>query len=183
MKYTYLDIINAFIFSTRTFRLALIALASAVLIACGGGGGGGGGSSDSATSAPVSTQPDAEDSEAREIIEDAETSMDIQVPQGFMFSDYQDITFNISASSSDGNPITDTAISVYKVPSGITEWQDDYMTDAELILKGRLDDMGEYSKTLEVPGDVAKVLVRLAYIGMENYQLVDVENGMVNYSF
>ena len=182
MKYTYLDLMKTVFTSIRAFRLTLVALLSTTLIACGGGGGGGG-SSDSATSAPVSAQPDADDSEAREIIEDAETSMDIQVPQGFMFSDYQDITFNISASSSDGNPITDTAISVYKVPSSITEWQDDYMTDAELILKGRLDDMGEYSKTLEVPGDVAKVLVRLSYIGIENFQLVGVENGMVNYNF
>lgn len=181
MKFTYLDIMSALIFSQKTLRFTLIALASIALMACGGGGG----SSDKASSSPVAAQPnpDSDNTPPRQIVEDAETSMDIQVPQGFTFSDHQHITFTISAMSPEGNPIADTAITIYKVPNSIDEWQDDYMADAELILKGRLNDLGVYSKTLEVPGDVNKVLVRLAYIGMENFQLVEVQHGSVNHQF
>ena len=65
----------------------------------------------------------------------------------------------------------------------VEEWTDEHLDKAELILRGKSDDLGHFGRQLELPGRVSQVLLALSHIGIENKVLVPIEDGEVTYLF
>lgn len=157
-------------------------VASVVFSLAGCGGGGGGGGFESAPPAPETTQIQ-EEPVVETINEEAETSRDLRVASDFMFSNYQAVELDLSAQDPNGNILANKQLAVYSVPSDVETWTDEDQSKAELLLKGRSDDMGNFERTIEVPGHISQLLVQLSYIGMENKVLVPITEGKVTYLF
>lgn len=111
------------------------------------------------------------------VISDVATgSAALNVPEQFVFTDYQEVTLTIAALKQTGAPIVRAGISVYQVPSTLTHWSDEHFASAELIAKGITDSEGNWSITLELPNSTEQVLFSLNYIGIDNKALVQIDN-------
>lgn len=111
------------------------------------------------------------------IITDTATgSATLNVPEQFVFTDYQEVTLSIEALKQTGAPINRAGISVYQVPSTLTHWSDEHFASAELVAKGITNSQGNWSITLELPNSTEQLLFSLNYIGIDNKALVQIEN-------
>lgn len=110
-------------------------------------------------------------------------SLALKVPKSFNFSDTQTISINISAMASDGYPIAYKKLSIYKVPDTISQWNDEQLQQAELIMNAKTNDQGVWQHQLEIANNVSQVLIVLSYIGIENKVLVPIHQQQVNYQF
>jgi LruC domain-containing protein len=98
----------------------------------------------------------------------------ISIPAGFDFSTTKTVTFNLSATNRDQDPIP---FVVYKI------YDNNPQKDGALLQTVRLDEQGSTSLNMDLPSYLDQLWVTSGFIGVEPVAIVPVTGSQVNYDF
>jgi len=169
---------------------AILTLYCCLSIGCGGG------SSTSASSAPTGAStaanitatleptptptsavktPSYTPSQER-LTGEATDSTELYIEESFNFDSTKTLVLRITGTDLSGSPAAHTRIKVKQVDALVSSWDNPQLSEAALLTTGTTNDSGEFIRTLEVAGDVEKLLLEISLLGVENRALVALTN-------
>ena len=103
---------------------------------------------------------------------DAKRSLEIDVPEGFMFTSHREMNLDISVADTDGSPLSGIIIRVQAIPA---DDQDQDMKP-ETIFIGRTNESGWLTSEVDFPHYVKKVRIVASSLGFEGQREIDLTN-------
>lgn len=98
----------------------------------------------------------------------------MELPSGFDFSTTKKVTFNLSATNRDDNPIP---FVVYKI------YDNNPLKGGELLQTVRLNEQGTATTFIDIPGYLEELWVRSDYIGVEPVAIIPLTGTQATYAY
>lgn len=106
----------------------------------------------------------------------ATSSTELFVDPNFTFNSHKVVNFDIGVTDVNNKPMSNMMLSISLIDNDIVEYDDPRLQEKSFIAKVNTNNNGQVYLSIELPIRVAKVLLELNTVGMENDVIVSLDN-------